>query len=483
MAPQSLLKADLVKRINYHNIFQEVVAALPKLCMDRAGQLTAPEIQTIMELNGNITLIAIAITRAIQQLYKALPEYADVKGISTTAYSTFLYNAIHGLLAIDERLLKPPLIRLFGEGILVNNEVNEADPLYPYVKYCGANFIALCKMPMQGHWAEAVKEDFLCFSPYRNKNVSFDFQRLIYLPIIKPLGVPSSKNKWQLHYFSSNHYSVPVDCMAEKSSDRYKVFYEDPPGLIEGAKSAISKALADLKQKSPKPALASGDMVTADSLKVDFGFKAVVCGSIDNEDLLDIREAFTHIQQVLGKIADLINQYISLEITAKRKSSLFDRSAMRLIVNVEPKYYDAKLGYVYGQAVDRVMAKVFYKKSNYLASEYWYLVDTEEDEQHQSLRQIFKSLGYTVTPRFNYASSLLDGLIGKHFFAHPAECFARALAAVISQDTANGYLQLDVTGHRALLFLDDDELAIVQLAIDNVESKLAVIFQNDLFSQ
>ena len=68
MNSQPLSKSDLVKRINYHNTFQEIANTLPSLIMERAKDLSEAEVKTIKELNGNVLIMAVAITRCIQSL-------------------------------------------------------------------------------------------------------------------------------------------------------------------------------------------------------------------------------------------------------------------------------------------------------------------------------------------------------------------------------------------------------------------------------
>lgn len=56
MSQATFSKADLVKRINYQNLFQEIVSALPAIIMDNANELNDSEIKVITDLRGNVVL-------------------------------------------------------------------------------------------------------------------------------------------------------------------------------------------------------------------------------------------------------------------------------------------------------------------------------------------------------------------------------------------------------------------------------------------
>ena len=55
-------------------------------------------------------------------------------------------------MTIDDRLLKPPLVRLFADEILIDGAINALPLLFAYLKVCGPEFIAECKKSMVIHW-------------------------------------------------------------------------------------------------------------------------------------------------------------------------------------------------------------------------------------------------------------------------------------------------------------------------------------------
>ena len=487
MNSQPLSKSDLVKRINYHNTFQEIANTLPSLIMERAKDLSEAEVKTIKELNGNVLIMAVAITRCIQSLYKALPDYSEMRNLNPSSYSTFLYNALQGLMTVDERLLKPPLIRLFGEDILINDVINEKHTLFPYIKVCGSAFLAECKKPITAHWEGAIRNGFLSLMPFKSKNVSFDLHQLIFLPILKTPGTPPlSKDKWQLYYLAAKHYCVPVACTAQKSEDRYKIFYEDANCLISSAKSAVTQLKSDLKYRPIKQNVSSTSSTChIDDITTNFvaklGFKKVEIKGVNDAGVSSAYACLEEITSKLGKLGALVNNNTSVVISNLRKDSMYERANNALVITDNPHYHECKIGYIYGQAMDRLIASKLFKKGNYLGSDYWFLVE-DENATHieRSLMQMYNSITFQHSPKFVYSASLLDGLYGKFFFLHPGEMFARAIAKLVSMDNELPGLSLPETGSAALLYPNADEINLLQMAVGNVESSMPTATQEKL---
>lgn len=486
MSQQIITKNELVKRINYQTIFQEVAQALPSIMIERASELSNAEVHSIRELKGNIVMISLGITFSIRSLYKALPEYTEMRNLTPSSYTNFLFNALEGLTTIDDRLLKPPLIRLFGEEILIDDVLNTNHPLFPYLKICGDEFIALCEKPLLQHYERGIKEGFLSLMPYKTKQVSFDYKQLIYFPILKPLGTaPQSNDKWQLYYLATKQYCVPVDCTAEKSEDRYKVHYENTDALIRSAKDAVTSIKETFFYRPIRSNNGSINNVgSLDSLVADFGaelgFKNVDIKGASLSEVLPIYLALLEIKKKLGKLAKLVNDNTSLLITNIRKSSSYDRGKNILMVSVIPKHYECKIAYIYAQALDRLIATHLYDKKNHLGSDYWYLQNEPEDELHIALSYMYKTLSYQRSPSYYYSALLLDGLYGKHFFSHPAELFARALTKCLSAKAAQIELSVLNTPSASLLYPNDEELSLFELAVDSAETLMPEPVQTEL---
>ncbi|OES24231.1 hypothetical protein [Alteromonas macleodii] len=475
MSKEILSKNDLVKRINYHSLFQQIAHELPSLIMGNARSLTASEVKVITDLNGNVTMIAIALCYSIKVLYKAIPDYDQVKNLNPSSYSTFLYNAMQGLTAIDHRLLKPPLLRLFGDSILIDDAINESHSMFAYIKMCGGEFVAECKKPMVAHYEAAIKESFLSNLPYRTKNASYDQHQLIYFPVLKPPGSPPpTQDKWQLHYLASKHYNVPVSCTAALTSDRYKVFYENVQGMIDSAKQAAAEARGSIRFQPMKQY--TGDAVVqgtpeevAQKFNANLGFKKVEIKITCAETLHDMHAGLEYILLKLGKLGKLVNENTKLVITNVRKRSSFDRQSQTIILNTDGRYYECKLGYLYGQALDRIIATKLFNKKNHLGSDYWFLCEETDSPLIDAIVNMYQCLTYQRSPHYIYSATLIDGLFGKHFFMHPGELFARALSKCVASSQLNE-LQVPESGHGALLYPNSDESSVFELALENVEA-------------
>jgi hypothetical protein len=123
--------------------------------------------------------------------------------------------------------------------------------------------------------------------------------------------------------------------------------------------------------------------------------------------------------------------------------------------------------------VDRVIATVLFKKKSHLGSDYWFMLPDEQcNELQLATKNLYRSLTYPAAPKYVYSASLLDGVFGKHFFAHPSELFARAVAKILSVSVVNPHLYVPVNSSAALLYPSNQECEVFQLALDSVEGKL-----------
>lgn len=473
MSQATFSKADLVKRINYQNLFQEIVSALPAIIMDNANELNDSEIKVITDLRGNVLSIAIAITHSIKMLYNTIPDYSEMRNLSPSSYSEFLYNALQGLIAIDGRLLKPPLQRLFGDSILIDDVINEKHQMFSYIKVCGADFIAESKRPMASHFEEALKNGFLSFQPYRKRQkASYAQKQLTFFPIIKPFNSESvGRDKWQLYYMYTSHYGIPVDCTAEKSDDRYKVYYEDVKQLIESAVETASNAKRKLKFRirrsmDNRPLQKINDEECKLLLQEKFGFKGIEIRGVDPVLVLSYKNAFAHVLGKLGNLARLINKHTTLCFTNLRRGSLYDRKANIMVISVDLHYHDCKIGYLYGQAIDSIISAKLLNKPNHLGSDYWYLIKETDNALFLSIVNMYRCLKYQRSPRFVYSAALIDGLCGKYFFLHPSELFARAVIKYLSINAPVDELKIPLDGIPSLLYPNIEESDIFQLAIE-----------------
>lgn len=472
-----LNKGDLVKRIHYQSLFQEIMHALPTLLIERADKLSDAEVNTIAALHGNITMLAIALAQRIKSLYQAIPEHEQLKHVAASSYSAFVVNVVRGLTEVDDRLLKPPLARLFGDDIVANDIINKDHDMFVYIKMCGAKFLAVCEMPLSAHFDIACRDSFLTFMPYRTKNASYDKKQLIYFPIPQsPDRQTRPPEKWQLHYIVNKHHSVPLNCMAALASDRYKVFYEDVDGMIAIAKDAVSQVRASirfrLKRGDNKPATLSGEKDLAKEAERALGFKSLVVKTQHVDAVQCVLDALTFIKDTYPKLGTLVNSHSNLVITDIRKCSSYDRVNQTLVINVLPRFHECKLAYIYAQAMDDVIAKTLYHRPNYLGSDYWYLANDDGSALFTALTNMYRSLTYQQSPNFVYSAYLLDGLFGKHFFAHKSELFARAVAKCFSVDSRVLELSTPQTGHAALLYPNKREVTVFQFAMDTLEANV-----------
>ena len=485
MSQATFSKADLVKRINYHNLFQEVAGALPAIMMENANSLSEQETKVITELRGNVIAISIAVVHSIKKLYKAIPDYSEMRNLSPSSYSEFLYNALQGLIAIDGRLLKPPLQRLFGDSILINEAINEKHPMFAYVKLCGPEFIAESKRTMASHFEEALKERFLSFQPFKNKpKASYPQRQLTFFPIVKSSSEPINNAKWQLYYMSTSHYGIAVDCTAEKSDDRFKVYYEDVNQLIETATISASNAKKELRFRLKRhadelPLQKLNEAECKAVLQAKFKFKGVQVRGVDPGLVLSYKNAFSHILKRLGGLAELVNEHTTICFTALRKSSVYDRKANMMVISVDPNFHDCKLGYLYGQAIDNLIAVKLLEKPNHLGSDYWYRIKGDESV-FTAIINMYKCLTYQRSPNFVYCAALLDGLCGKYFFLHPAELFARAVIKYLAVGATVNELKAPTEGVAGLLYPNREETDVFSIAVDGLITTLPATYQNVL---
>jgi hypothetical protein len=467
-------KSDLIKRINYQTIFQEIVHALPAIMLERANHLTDAEVKVITDLRGNVIAMAVAICHSIKMLYKAIPEYTEMRNLSPASYSDFLHKALQGLITIDERLLKPPLQRLFGDSILIDEAINTQHSMFVYLKLCGSDFIAQSKRPMTAHFADALKDSFLSFQPYRRKaKASYAQRQLTYFPILKPPGKePETKDKWQLYWLSESYHAVKLPCTAEKSDDRFKVYYEDVHAWLNDAMEQTKTMRAQLKfrvrrdRNLPEPKTSSLELTQ--QIHRQFAFKNVEIKNVNPAHVYRYLGAFEHIADVLGPLAEIVNRHTKLVFTHLRTSSVYDRKAKMLVLSIDERYHECKLGYLYGQAIDSLIASLILKKPNHLASDYWFLIDEPESPEAQAIINLFRSMQFQRSPQFVYAAAILDALHGKQFFLHPAEIFARAIMKVLSMGTSSEELQIPKKGIAGLLYPSDAEADVYLLAIEGM---------------